>query len=383
MKHFWKLNLFLFEEAVKRKKRKRSNKLFKKLISLQKNTMPKTQNIEIQSTDKQYNLLIQQISSLVHDAKRQVATTIDSVLVETYWNIGKYIVEFEQDGSARAKYGDRLLVNLSNDLTAQLGKGYSKSNLFNMRLFYSRYPIFQTVSGKLGWSHMIELISIDNDLERNFYLAESVNENWSVRTLKQQKERGLFMQLALGKSCEKILELSKSGNLVESPEDIIKDTYTLDFLNIPEQKHSESILEDALIGNLEHFLLELGKGFAFVGRQYRLTINNTNYYADLVFYHIILKCYVVIDLKIGKVKQEDIGQMNLYLGYFAIDKNNQGDNPPIGIILAKEKDEVMVQYAMYGNNNNLFVSKYQFYLPDLEELRKVVFKSLECAPTAV
>jgi len=345
--------------------------------------MPKTQNIEIQSTDKQYNLLIQQISSLVHDAKRQVATTIDSVLVETYWNIGKYIVEFEQDGSARAKYGDRLLVNLSNDLTAQLGKGYSKSNLFNMRLFYSRYPIFQTVSGKLGWSHMIELISIDNDLERNFYLAESVNENWSVRTLKQQKERGLFMQLALGKSCEKILELSKSGNLVESPEDIIKDTYTLDFLNIPEQKHSESILEDALIGNLEHFLLELGKGFAFVGRQYRLTINNTNYYADLVFYHIILKCYVVIDLKIGKVKQEDIGQMNLYLGYFAIDKNNQGDNPPIGIILAKEKDEVMVQYAMYGNNNNLFVSKYQFYLPDLEELRKVVFKSLECAPTAV
>ena len=137
------------------------------------------------------------------------------------------------------------------------------------------------------------------------------------------------------------------------------------------------MLEDALIGNLEHFLLELGKGFAFVGRQYRLTINNTNYYADLVFYHIILKCYVVIDLKIGKVKQEDIGQMNLYLGYFAIDKSNPDDNPPIGIILAKEKDEVMVQYAMYGNNNNLFVSKYQFYLPNLEELRKVVFNSIK------
>jgi len=171
--------------------------------------------------------------------------------------------------------------------------------------------------------------------------------------------------------------LSISGNLVENSEDIIKDTYTLDFLNIPELKHSESMIEDALIENLEHFLLELGKGFAFVGRQYRLTVNNTNYYADLVFYHIILKCYVVIDLKIGKVKQENIGQMNLYLGYFAIDKNNQGDNPPIGIILAKEKDEVMVEYAMYGNNNNLFVSKYQLYLPDLEELRKVVFKSVK------
>ena len=335
--------------------------------------MPEPQIIESKSTDTQYDLLIQQISSLVHNAKKQVATTIDSVLVETYWNIGKYIVEFEQDGSARAKYGDRLLVNLSNDLTAQLGKGYSKSNLFNMRLFYIQFPIFQAVPGKLSWTHLVEIVRIDNELERNFYLAEAINGNWSSRQLIKQKERGLFMQLALGRNKEQILALSKQGNIIENPEDIIKDTYTLDFLNIPEQKHSESMLEDALIENLEHFLLELGKGFAFVGRQYRLTINNTNYYADLVFYHIILKCYVVIDLKIGKVKQEDIGQMNLYLGYFAIDKNNQGDNPPIGIILAKEKDEVMVQYAMYGNNNNLFVSKYQFYLPDLEELRKVVF----------
>jgi predicted nuclease of restriction endonuclease-like (RecB) superfamily len=220
-------------------------------------------------------------------------------------------------------------------------------------------------------------VNIDNKLERDFYLAETTNEQWSVRDLRQQKERGLFMQLALGKTKEQVLSLSQKGNIIEKPEDIIKDTYTLDFLNIPEPKHSESILEDALIENIEHFLLELGKGFAFVGRQYRLTVNNTNYYADLVFYHIILKCYIVIDLKIGKVKQEDIGQMNLYLGYFAIDKSNDGDNPPIGIILAKEKDEVMVQYAMYGNNNNLFVSKYQFYLPDLEELRNLLSKHIE------
>jgi len=171
--------------------------------------------------------------------------------------------------------------------------------------------------------------------------------------------------------------LAKHGNIIEEPEDAIKDTYTLDFLNLSEPKPSESTLEDALIDNLEHFLLELGKGFAFVGRQYRLTVNNTNYYADLVFYHIILKCYVVVDLKIGKVKQEDIGQMNLYLGYFAIDKNNDGDNPPIGIILAKEKDEVMVQYAMYGNNNNLFVSKYQLYMPDLEELRILLSRQID------
>ncbi|MDR3000891.1 MAG: PDDEXK nuclease domain-containing protein [Fibromonadaceae bacterium] len=326
------------------------------------------------SSDKKYDSLIKQISLAVKEAKRRVATAINEALVETYWTVGKHIVEFEQDGNARAKYGEQLLVNLSKDLTISLGKGFSKSNLFNMRLFYTRFPIFQTVSGKLSWSHVIEIANIDNKLERDFYLAETTNENWSVRELRLQKERGLFMQLALGKSKKQILSLAKHGNIIEKPEDTIKDTYTLDFLNIPELKYSEPTLEDALIKNLEHFLLELGKGFAFIGRQYRLTVNNTNYYADLVFYHTILKCYVVIDLKIGKVKQEDIGQMNLYLGYFAIDQNNDGDNPPIGIILAKEKDEVMVQYAMYGNNNNLFVSKYQFYLPDLDELRNLLSK---------
>ena len=330
--------------------------------------------IQKQTSDEYYNLLIKQISTLITDAKSHISAIINETLVETYWNIGKYIVEFEQKGNTRAKYGERLLINLSKDLTLMLGKGFSRSNLFNMRLFYIRFPIFQALPGKLSWTHLVEIVRIDNELERNFYLAETVNENWSSRQLIKQKERGLFVQLALGKTKEQVLSLSQKGNIIEKPEDVIKDTYTLDFLNIPEVKPSESILEDALIENIEHFLLELGKGFAFVGRQYRLTVNNTNYYADLVFYHIILKCYVVIDLKIGKVKQEDIGQMNLYLGYFAIDKNNEGDNSPIGIILAKEKDEVMVQYAMYGNNNNLFVSKYQFYLPDLEELRNLLSK---------
>jgi len=342
--------------------------------------MPKQQTIEHkaeQPHNNSYRLLIKQISSAVSDAKKQVATTINNALVETYWNIGKHIVEFEQDGQARAKYGEQLLINLSKDLTALLGKGFSKSNLFNMRLFYTRFPIFQAVPGKLSWTLLAEIIRIDDELERNFYLAETVNENWSSRQLIQQKERGLFMQLALGKNKKQILALAEKGNTIEKPEDIIKSTYTLDFLNIPEVKHSETTLEDALIKNLEQFLLELGKGFAFVGRQYRLTVDNTNYYADLVFYHVILKCYVVIDLKIGKVKHEDIGQMNMYLGYFAIDKNNEGDNPPIGIILAKEKDEIMVQYAMYGNNSNLFVSKYQMYLPDVEDLRRLLNEKIE------
>jgi predicted nuclease of restriction endonuclease-like (RecB) superfamily len=337
--------------------------------------------VEKINNDEQYSFLINQISTLITESKRCVATIINETLVTTYWNIGKYIVEFEQDGSTRAKYGNQLLIKLSKDLTTRLGKGFSKSNLFYMRLFYIRFPIFQTLSGKLSWSHIIEIVNIDDKLERDFYFAETFDRHWSVRELRQQKERGLFLQLALGKSNEQILSLSQKGNIIEKPEDIIKNTYTLDFLDLPEVKPSESALEDALIENLEHFLLELGKGFAFVGRQYRLTVNNTNYYADLLFYHIILKCYVVIDLKIGKVKQEDIGQMNLYLGYFAIDKNDEGDNPPIGIILAKEKDEVMVQYAMYGNNNNLFVSKYQLYLPDLEELRNALSKHIDKAET--
>ncbi|MCL2065219.1 MAG: PDDEXK nuclease domain-containing protein [Candidatus Cloacimonetes bacterium] len=328
--------------------------------------------IKTQNND-QYDLLINQISTLVSDAKGHLASVISDILVQTYWNIGKYIVEFEQAGSAKAKYGDKLLNKLSKDLTLRLGKGFSRSNIFNMRLFYTRFQKIQT-SGFLKWSHIIELVNIDDKLERDFYYAETINEKWSVRELKRQKERGLFMQLALGKSKEQVLALAKQGNLIEKPEDILKDTYTFDFLNLPQPKFSESALEDALIENLENFLLELGKGFAFVGRQYRLTVNNTNYYADLVFYHIILKCYVVIDLKIGKVKNEDIAQMNLYLGYFAIDKNIEGDNPPIGLILAREKDEIMVEYTMYGNTNNLFVSKYQLYLPDIDDLRKLILK---------
>jgi predicted nuclease of restriction endonuclease-like (RecB) superfamily len=329
-----------------------------------------------QSNDNQYDGLIQQITLLVENAKQSVVTTVNAALVETYWNIGKHIVEFEQNGNVRAKYGDKLLVNLSKDLTLSLGKGYSRSNLFNMRLFYTRFPIFQAVPGKLSWTHLLEIIGIDNELERNFYIAETINNNWSYRELERQKERGLFYQLALSKGSNDILRLAKEGNQNEKAQDIIKSTYFLDFLGMSGNKPSEKTLENALIEHLEEFLLELGRGFAFVGRQYRLTIDNNDYYADLVFYHIILKCYVVIDLKTGKVRHEDIGQMNMYLGYFAIDKNNKDDNPPIGIILAADKNDIMIEYATYGMDAKLFVSKYQLYLPKLEELRSLLYKQI-------
>lgn len=260
---------------------------------------------------------------------------------------------------------------LSRDLTLQYGKGFSRSNLFQIRLFYLKFPKIQTVSGKLSWSHIVELLKISDEMEREFYEKQTVIENWSVRELQRQKESGLFLRLSAGKNKQEIIELSKNGQLIENPADILKDSYIFEFLKIPEPHHlSETQLESLLCDNLQSFLLELGRGFTFVGRQYRVTLNNTHYKVDLVFYHRILRCFVLIDLKINEVKHQDIGQMNMYLGYFANEQNIEGDNPPIGIILSKEKDELLVEYATYGMNSQLFVQKYQLYLPNKEELRK-------------
>lgn len=231
-------------------------------------------------------------------------------------------------------------------------------------------PNFQT-SDKLTWSHICELITIDDDLEREFYTKECIAENWSVDYLHRQKESGLFMRLALSKDKAGVLALAEKGQQVQSPEDVVKATYTLEFLGLPD-KFKESQLEKKLIDNMQMFLLELGKGFTFVKRQYKMTINNVRYRVDLVFYHRVLKCFVLIDLKKGAVKHKDIGQMNMYLGYFAKEENVEGDNPPIGIILSHYKDELMVEYATYGMDSNLFVSKYELFLPNKDELRKMV-----------
>ena len=332
---------------------------------------------DINNTEPTYNTLIEQIAQTVAQSKQKAIRAVNNSLVEMNWNIGKYIVEYEQKGNARANYGTKLISQLSKDLTLRLGSGYSKSNLFNMRLLYLRFPIFQAVLGKLSWTQLLEIIPIDNELERNFYVIETISQNWSYRELHNQRERGLFYQLAASKNADEITDLSLNEQQLLQPKDIVKDTYFFDFLNIKAPNYSEGELEDALIKHMEEFLLELGKGFAFIGRQYRLTIDNDDYYADLVFYHVILKCYVIIDLKRGKVKHEDIGQMNMYLGYFALDKNTDGDNPPIGIILAADKNDIMVQYATYGMDANLFVAKYQLYLPDPEALKALVMAEME------
>lgn len=324
------------------------------------------------TVDKSLLNLVDSIVSEVNIAKTRLAMNLSAVMVRTYWTVGKYIVEYEQNGSAKAKYGSSMMTQLAKLLSLKLGRGYSRPNLNNMRKFYLLYPICQT-SDKLTWSHICELITIDDELERSFYENECVKESWDVRSLRRQMDSGLFLRLAASKDKQGILELANKGIVIQKPQDIVKDTYTLEFLGLPEiGQYSESDLEQRIIDNLQKFLLELGKGFAFVGRQYPLTVNNTHYYVDLVFYHRILKCFVLIDLKKNSVKHEDIGQMNMYMGYFAKEENEPNDNPPIGIILSHNKDELLVEYATYGMDSNLFVSKYELYLPNKEELKKLV-----------
>jgi predicted nuclease of restriction endonuclease-like (RecB) superfamily len=263
----------------------------------------------IEKTD--YSHLINDIGNLLLDGRKKAMQSVNTTLVSTYWHIGRRIVEFEQKGNEKAVYASKLLKRLSKDLKAAYGKGFSISNVYLMRQLYIKYEKFQTLSGKLSWSHYTELLSISDDLARSFYEKQCEKENWSVRELKRQRNSGLFERIALSKDKKGVLELARSGQVIETGKDLVKDPYVFEFLNLPQdQRYTEKELESRLIDNLEHFLLELGKGFAFVGRQYRITLNNTHYYVDLVFYHRILKCFVLIDLKIGKVNHLDIGQIN-------------------------------------------------------------------------
>jgi len=329
-------------------------------------------------THKEYNQLVNSIGELLESARKQVARTINTILVKTYWGIGKMIVEYEQKGGEKAEYGTELLTKLSKDLSLKYGKGFSKSNVYLMRLLYIKYPKFQTLSGKLSWSHYVELLSVTDDLARSFYEKQCIKENWSVRELRRQINSMLFERLALSKDKKSVLKLAQKGQIIEKEEDIIKDPYILEFLKIPEKyQYTEKELEQKLIDNLQMFLLELGKGFAFVSRQYRITLNNNHFYADLVFYHTILKCYVLIDLKVGKITYQDIGQMNMYLNYFKSEVNEENDNLPVGIVLGAEKDNILVEYALGGISNKLFVSKYKLYLPDKKELKQKLKYLLE------
>ena len=325
--------------------------------------------------------IIEDIKEVIVNSRQKVAYEVNNTMLLAYWNVGKIIVENEQNGNIKAEYGKQVMKELSKELRKILGSGFSVSNLFNMRRFYITYPKFQTLSGKLSWSHYCELLSIENIDERNFYEKECINSNLSVRELKRQIDTSLFERLLLseGKSNkEKVYALSKEGQTLNVPEDILKEPYVFEFLNLKEPKPIlEKDLERKLVKHMEDFLLELGKGFMFVGTQQRITLGNTHYYVDMVFYNKILKCYVLIDLKIGKMKPEYAGQMNMYLNYYDSEINDEYDNKPIGIILCKGKKEIDMEYALGGLSNNIFASTYTYYIPNKEQLISEVEKVLD------
>ncbi len=322
-------------------------------------------------TKKDYKNLVSCIGELLAENRRRALQTVNEALVRTYWNIGRHIVEFEQKGNVRASYGDKLLVRLSKDLTIAYGKGFSRSNLTYMRKLYSVFPKCETLSHKLTWSHYFEILKSDSELEIGFYAKQCELENWSVRELKRQMNSMLFHRIALSKDKRQILDLSKNGIQLQKPEDLVKDPYIFDFLGIKDQSMClEGELEDRIVTNIQNFLLELGRGFAFIGRQYVMQIGARQFKVDLVFYNYILKCFVLIDLKSGEIEHYDVGQMNMYLNFFKVEKSADGDNPPIGIVLGAHKDQLLMEYATQGIENNLFVSRYQLYLPNRDELQR-------------
>jgi predicted nuclease of restriction endonuclease-like (RecB) superfamily len=325
-----------------------------------------------------YTELIDKIGSLMQQGRQQAAQSVNTILVQTYWYIGQHIVEFEQKGNQKAEYGSLLFERLSKDLTQSYGKGFSRSNLLYMRKFYLFFPIRETVSHILTWSHYFEILKADSELEISFYSKQCQHERWSVRELKRQMKSSLFERLALSKDKEGVLKLAQEGHIVENPEDLMKDPFVLDFLNIPEQyQYLENELEDKIISNLQQFIMEMGKGFAFIGRQYRMSIGGKHFYLDLLFYHRILKCFVLVDLKKGEIDHQDIGQMNLYLNYFKKEEASEGDNEPIGIVLGAHKNHILVEYATDSITNKVLLSKYQLYLPDKKMLQNQLDKLLE------
>ena len=324
---------------------------------------------------KANNVLLSDIKNILHSAKSIVYQTINSTMTKTYWDIGKRIVEEEQEGEVRAKYGKELIKNLSFELTQEFGKGFSNRNIENMRRFYLSFSKSETVSAefKLSYSHYIFLSRIVNENEKKFYEIESDQNSWSLRELKRQFNSGLYERLSLSHNKLKVKELATKGQIICNADDLIKDPYILEFIGLPElSSYSESELEQKLIDKLEHFLLELGKGFTFVARQKRVTIDEKHFKVDLVFYNRLLKCFVVIDLKIGELKHQDIGQMMMYVNYFDRVEKTDDENQTIGIILCKDKSKALVEMTLPKENNQIYASKYLTILPNKEEFKRLL-----------
>lgn len=321
--------------------------------------------------------IIKDIKQIIEESKRTVVKNVNTIMLQTYWSIGKRIVEEEQKGNEKAEYGSKLLVTLSKELTKEYGKGFSKSNLFSMRKLFLENKKFQTLSGKLSWSHYLLLLGVDDLNARSFYQHECENSNWSVRELDRQIDSGLYERLLLSKGEANkltVLELANKGVTYQTPDSFIKDPMVLEFVGLPEKPFLESDLEKAIVDHIEDFLLELGRGFMFVGTQQRISIAGMNYYVDMVFYNKILKSYILIDLKMNKLKPENFGQMNMYINYYKNEVNDDGDQDPIGIILCARKDEALAKMSIQGIENNIYAARYTTVMPDIEMLQAEVQK---------
>ncbi|PAC26485.1 hypothetical protein BWI92_25825 [Flectobacillus sp. BAB-3569] len=318
---------------------------------------------------KTMTTLYHSIAEILRNTQQRAYSAVNLSMIDAYWHIGQKIVEEEQQGNERAKYGDNLLQRLSQELSDEFGKGFNLTNLKYIRQFYLAFPIRHALRGELSWTHYRLLLKVQNEKARQYYLQEAIDNQWSTRILERQINSLYYERLLASQDKKSLLvEAQKSEKL--SAQDIIKDPFVLEFLNLKSNHaFSEQALETALIDKLQDFLLELGKGFSFVARQKRFTADNEHFYVDLVFYNYLLKCFVLIDLKVGKLSYQDIGQIDFYVRYWEEHFKTEGDNPTIGIILCTEKNETIVKYSVLEGSQQLFASKYQLYLPTEEELR--------------
>jgi predicted nuclease of restriction endonuclease-like (RecB) superfamily len=318
---------------------------------------------------RQASKIYDRIRKIIEIARGNIVHVVNTEMVMAYWYIGKEIVEAEQGGKRRAGYGERLLEIISKRLSDDFGKGFDTRNLFYMRQFYLSYPKLNALRSELSWTHYRILMRIEKPEARSFYEIECINSNWSSRELERQKGSFLFERLLLSKDKKGLMKLARKGQELQKYEDMIKDPYVLEFTGLSaEPKLYESKLEQALIDNLSKFLLELGKGFTFVARQKRISLDGDHFYIDLVFYNTILKCYVLVDLKIGKLTHQDIGQMQMYVNYYDRELKEPSDNPTVGLILCERKKEAVVRYTLPQNNKQIFASRYKLYLPTEREL---------------
>jgi len=338
----------------------------------------KTKEIVKKEALSGFSRLLSEIKSMVHKARYNSFHAVNLEMLRVYFEIGSKIVEVEQKGKKRANYGEKLIDNLSKSLMEEFKKGFDVTNLRRMRRFYMIYQKWETVSPKLTWSHYSELIKIEEETKRRYFEKYAISENLSVRDLKRQIYSLHYERLLMSKDKKALVKYEKKGSIPSNTEELIKDPYVLEFLDLDEKKiYTEKEIETKILDDLQKFLLELGQGFSFVSRQKRFTIDNDHFYIDLLFYNIYLKCYVVLELKIGKFKHESAGQMNFYLNYVKKILNKKEDNNPVGIILCTEKDKVQVEFALAGISNSLFVSKYKLYLPTKIELEEEVEKVIK------